>query len=101
MKRGLWIFAAIWGLFLSTMATGGTMYVDPALGNNAWDGSALTYLGGSQGPKKTVQAAIEGLPAEPGTVILWRPRPSRGRAITTSTSTSRSRCGARTRTIRR
>ncbi len=49
-----------------------TYYVDPAAGDDAWDGLTPAWDGAS-GPKRTVQAAVDAAPAREGAVIILRP----------------------------
>jgi len=46
-----------------------TVYVNGITGNDSWDGTSPTYNGGTTGPKKTIQAAVD-VVADGGTVYV-------------------------------
>jgi len=46
------------------------IYVNGAAGNDAWDGTSETYLGGNVGPKATIQAGIDAATAIQDKIIL-------------------------------
>jgi hypothetical protein len=56
-RRSLYIALIFIGGFFCRL-NASTFFVNGAVGNDLWDGSALTYLSGSAGPKATLFAAI-------------------------------------------
>lgn len=54
-------------------APGRTFYCDPVKGNDKWDGSSVTFVSGTKGPKRTINAVLS-LPEKdglkPGDVVL-------------------------------
>jgi hypothetical protein len=77
-----------WPLFDGTVpdvppavAPGGTWYCDPNNGDDTWDGTSFTFVAGTQGPKKTLKAALSSPSLMPGDTILlgggiYREKPS-------------------------
>ncbi len=53
MIRTIVLFVAV-----VSVATADTIYVNDAMGNDAWDGRCEVWDGGTCGPKKTIQRAI-------------------------------------------
>jgi parallel beta-helix repeat protein len=56
-------------LALPALAAGGTVYVDPVLGDDGWDGRCRMWTGGLCGPKQTIQAGIDAAEADEEVVL--------------------------------